>query len=212
MNKYKEYYKLYRNNSDILFIWFGGINEPFFSEGFSNLSGFDCLYFRDTDLDWYSNGAFRKESSQKEFLEFLKNQSMNYNFICCCGQSSGGYAALNYSILINADLCIAFSPQTKNTFDGQCHMTPHVRIKNITDLFNESLHRPRVILNVPRSENNHKHEFQWHDHAQISELKTLDKVTTIIHPYDDHAVSSVLREKNILYKLLISLVKLNRDI
>lgn len=209
----KEIWKVYTRKSDTLFVWFGGINEPFFSEKFAETSGFDCLYFRDLGFDWYVNGLSGTSLSSEQFAQAIRAFSRpRYKFVCFGGQSSGGYAALFYGLACNADLCIPFSPQTRNTFNGQCSMTPHVKLADITELYRARTERPLVVLNVSRSERQHRNEYEWRDHDQIVDLKFLDGITTIIHPHDNHAVSVRLRSQGILYQHLVSLVATYRSL
>jgi len=200
------------NDSDTLVVWFGGINEPFFSEKFASHSQFDCLYFRDSACDWYVGGLHLCGYTKADFILLLKEFcASRYKFVCFCGQSSGGYAALYYGLVCHADLCIVFSPQTKNTFNGQCAMTPHVRLEDIAALYQNETVRPLVLLNIARSERDHIVEFEWRDHDQVADLRLLDGVTTIIHPYDNHAVSVKMREAKLLYTYVSGMVTVYRS-
>ncbi|WP_185737801.1 hypothetical protein [Burkholderia cepacia] len=204
---YSEHYQYVKQGSDTLFVWFGGINEPFFSSSFPGRSGYDCLYFRDSNSDWYANGVFGLTQDSSAFISIMRNVIMpNYRCVCFGGQSSGGYAALFYGLACLVDLCIVFSPQIRNQFDGQCRMSPHVRIHDLHELYRNSTERPRAIVNVSRSEREHQNDFQWNDIKQLDDFRHLDKVTLNIHPYDNHAVSVKLREEGLLYDLLVGYV------
>ncbi|PYE16593.1 hypothetical protein C7410_12934 [Paraburkholderia silvatlantica] len=200
--------KAYANNSDTLFVWFGGINEPFFSENFARESGFDCLYFIDKNYNWYTEGLAADGYGPEEFVAALTDICRRYRYVSFAGQSSGGYASLYYARRCNVDLVIAFAPQTRNLFDGQCGMTPKVRLADIYDLYSSAgaAERPAVLLNISRSEKDHHREFQWHDREQIAEMATLDRVTVVTHPYDNHAVSVLMRHDAILYRYLAAMV------
>lgn len=190
-----------------LMIWFGGINEPHFNPEVARLANCDFLTFRDITASWYTKGLTSRHDNINEAVSELKQfiEEKGYEKLCLCGQSSGGYGALLYSHLLNADLCIAFSPQTRNMFSGQCQMTPHVRLQDVGELYLNNT-RTKVILNMSQSERDHDSEFSWNDWMQIDKLKGNKNVTIITHPYHNHSVSVKLREAGLLYMLTASLV------
>lgn len=195
------------HQADRLIIWFGGINEPHFNPEIARLANCDILTFRDTTNSWYTTGFTTRHINIDQAIIELKQfiAERKYKKICLCGQSSGGYGALLYSHMLNADLCIAFSPQTRNMFNGQCQMTPHIRIKDVGELFTNSS-ETRILLNMSRSESDHQDQFAWNDWLQIDKLKASPNVTVITHPYNNHSVSVKLREDGVLYKLTASLI------
>ncbi|ANH71895.1 hypothetical protein ACS15_2519 [Ralstonia insidiosa] len=202
-----DFFQYANQGSSTLFVWFGGINEPFFSSSFPERSGFDCLYFRDTNYDWYTQGLHGLTAQSSELVAALREEILPaYSHVCFGGQSSGGHAALYYGLACEADLCIVFSPQISNQFDGQCRMSPHVKIPNLYDLYRDAAATPKVVLNVGRSERDHRHEFEWNDLKQIDDFRSLDCVTLNIHPYDNHAISVKLREDGVLYDTLCGYV------
>ncbi len=206
-SKESEFFRYEKHGSDTLFVWFGGINEPFFSSSFPSYSGFDCLYFRDSEFDWYANGVAGLVPDAESLIAALRDGLMPaYSHVCFAGQSSGGHAALYYGLACLADLCIVFAPQIRNQFDGQCKMVPHVPLKNLYNLYRDALETPKVLVNVSRSERDHSNEFEWNDLKQLDEFRNLDCVTLNIHPYDNHAVSVKLREEKLLYDLLVGYV------
>lgn len=202
----------YKMGSDVLFVWFGGINEPFFSENFARECGFDCLYFVDKKYNWYTEGVDEEGVDHDTLISLLTDVCGGYSYVCFAGQSSGGYAALYYATKCRADLVIAFAPQTKNSFDGQCGMTPKVKLVDIFELYSSmsERERPHLVINISRSEKDHCNEFQWRDREQIAELSGLNRVTVVTHPYDNHAVSVLMRHDNILYRYLIATVGVYR--
>ena len=74
----------------------------------------DKLYIRDLDRNYYLNGIKYSATSIAELtsliLQYIHNK--NYKNVTTIGSSSGGFAALLYGNLINADHMIAFNPQT----------------------------------------------------------------------------------------------------
>jgi hypothetical protein len=203
--------QFYLKNSDTLLIWFGGAHEPFFSESYAESSRHDCIFFRDGSIDWYTNGVKDFLDTEHDLIEYLEKLRSKYKSIIFAGQSSGGQAALYYGKICNVDLCIVFAPQIKNVFDGQCRMTPTIKITNLEDLYAKG-ENPKVILNVSRSESDHLDVFQWNDIDRIEKFKSLDCVTLITHPYDNHAVAVKLREHGILYSFVDNLIAVYSNI
>ncbi|MEM8514817.1 hypothetical protein RCH14_004172 [Massilia sp. MP_M2] len=193
--------------SDNLIIWFGGINEPHFNPEIARLANCDILTVRDIMNSWYTTGLTSSHANIDQAILELKQfiADRKYKKICLCGQSSGGYGALFYSHLLNADLCIAFSPQTRNVFNGQCQMTPDIRIKDVGEFFDASS-PTKILLNMSRSESDHDEQFAWNDWLQIEKLRKKPNVTVITHPYDNHSVSAKLREAGLLYRFTASLI------
>lgn len=200
--------KYYEKQSSTLLIWFGGINEPFFSSKMPNISNSDCLYFRDDNKDWYMDGIHLLTGgfteSVRAIVEFIN--SKRYKDVFIAGQSSGGYASLRFGHAIKPTAVFAFSPQTKNIYSGQCQMCPHVRLEDLGLLFTSEPVGFQVVLNLARSEKSHSSEFFWDDWRQIGTLNDLDNVTTIKHPIDNHSVTVILRERGRLYKIVSGLM------
>lgn len=197
--------------NDRLIVWFGGINEPFFSEKFSDIAGCDCVYVRDTRSDWYVNGVLPSQNSPIEGRDFLKDiMARDYRKVIFCGQSSGGYAALFYGWHCPADLVIAFAPQTRNMRNGQNVMTPRVPLVDVGDLY-LSGSNTRIILNVSRNESAHEDDFFWDDWRQIRKISEFKGATVVSHPYDNHSVSVKLREDGLLYRYVTGMVNAYAD-
>ncbi|MGE6781501.1 hypothetical protein ACQKGL_03145 [Ensifer adhaerens] len=198
--------RYYFNGCDRLVVWFGGINEPFFSEKFAEASGCDCVFVRDTRFDWYTAGVLPSHTSAIEGRDFLKEIiARGYRKVIFCGQSSGGYGALFYGWHCPANLVIAFAPQTRNVRNGQNMMVPQVPISDVGDLYLSGSHT-RIILNLSRNENSHEDEFFWDDWRQIRKLSEYHAATVVSHPYDNHSVSVKLREDGLLYRYVSALI------
>ena len=110
---------------DIIIVFFGGmgsfkglanINDslPFEMSNFmsNNYKDISRLFFVDYFQCWYSKGIFKKPTSFKFCCEFIKKKIQDYKRVYFCGISSGGYAAILFGSLLNANKVLAFSPQT----------------------------------------------------------------------------------------------------
>jgi hypothetical protein len=199
--------RFYKNGSDTLVIWFGGINEPFLSGALANEGGYDLLALMDQRFDWYTNGVLPTHTLWEQGVAFLSKAIAEggYRKTVFCGQSSGGYGALFYAFHCRAALCIAFSPQTGNFFNGQCHMVPHVPLHDLRALYGQGSDTV-IVLNASRDESGHEDSFFWDDWRHIRRLENYPNATIINHPYDNHSVSVRLRQDNLLYKLVTGLI------
>lgn len=66
-------------------------------------AGFDVVSVREREIGWY------QDMPLDDFLRSLDPVLHSYDKVVCYGESMGGYAALYYSVIINAD-CLAMSP------------------------------------------------------------------------------------------------------
>jgi tetratricopeptide (TPR) repeat protein len=73
------------------------------------------IFIRDVHDAWYNKGLKNIVDSIEGIAEYLKEQieQINPRKLITLGSSSGGYAALLFGFLLNADKSIVFSPQTK---------------------------------------------------------------------------------------------------
>lgn len=71
----------------------------------------DCaaIILRDTTSSWYQP---IDDCRSDDILPFLQSRVKGYDRIVCIGYSMGGYAALKYGRLLNAQHVLAFAPQT----------------------------------------------------------------------------------------------------
>ena len=123
------------NSSDVLLISFAGFgasgSKPtfIFHNFLKDFDDIDQLFVRDLSCRWYLEKIrLINENNQRcdvvgiqniqKWLFKLTNKK-NYKRIIAIGCSSGGYAAILYSSLLNFDKCIAFSPQTIINKEGR---------------------------------------------------------------------------------------------
>lgn len=202
-----DHVRFYEASSELLIVWFGGINEPFMSSKLAEVTGHNVLSLRDSNFTWYTHGVLPTHGSIVEGRDFLNQLRDRRGFkrLVFCGQSSGGYGALLYAYHCHADVCIAFAPQTRNVFDGQCRMLPTVQLADLCNMYLTGSN-VRMLLNLSRNEEEHENEFFWDDWRHIRKLSTYAKATIISHPYSNHAVSAKLREDGLLYRYVSAMI------
>ncbi|QHQ33692.1 alpha/beta fold hydrolase [Algicella marina] len=83
-------------------------NRPGWGHKFIRKRGFDGLYIMPAFVDWY------RQQSLPRFFEFLKASGFfrQYRRVVLYGSSMGGYAAMQFSDIVQPDAIIAFNPQT----------------------------------------------------------------------------------------------------
>jgi pimeloyl-ACP methyl ester carboxylesterase len=189
------------DGTDVI-VWFAGINEPFMSDNLAKSTGCNVLTVRDLRNLWYSSGILEQHSSVDDAVSWLNDILAPFKNKIFIGQSSGGYAALHYGNRCNADLIIAFSPQTRNMRTGQNAKIPQNDIVDLRKVYFSDTPSCPIIINIGQSEADHEDSFFWNDWLQIDFLRKMPYVTLAVHPYHNHSVSGILKQKNILYKLI----------
>lgn len=193
------------DGTDVI-VWFAGINEPFMSHNLAKSTGCNVLTVRDLRNLWYSRGILEGHSSVHDAASWLNDMLAPFKNKIFIGQSSGGYAALQYGNLCNADLIIAFSPQTRNMRTGQNAKIPQNDIVDLRQVYLSDTPSCPIILNIGQSEADHEDSFFWNDWLQIDFLRKMPYVTLTVHPYHNLNVSGILKQQNRLYKIIKGLV------
>lgn len=68
------------------------------------------IYIRDIFKQWYLKGINEEINTPEKLLDFLKKETFGYKIITV-GSSAGGYAAVLYGSLLNAEKVLAFNAQ-----------------------------------------------------------------------------------------------------
>lgn len=198
-------YVMYKQQSDTLVVWFGGINEPFISDKLAKIGKFDLIGVLDSNYSWYTRGILNGHTSIEEGEKWLNGFTCKYRRVIFCGQSSGGYGALLYAQTCGAHACICFSPQTRNMFSGQNGMVPNIPLQDLRQIYKKDS-SVSLIFNLSRSEKDHEDSFFWDDWRHVEYFRDKNYSTFIVHPFDNHSVSTILREKNKLWNLVVGIV------
>ena len=68
------------------------------------------IFMRDIQKQWYLTGINHKLNSIEKVLDFLKKESEGYNVVTL-GSSAGGFAAVLFGQMLNAELIFSFNGQ-----------------------------------------------------------------------------------------------------
>lgn len=120
LNKKKSFIADFSNESEIMLITFGamGFNQkgiiPFGLLKSTLRLPVKKLYIRDINRAWYHQGLPGIGRNIEEIVVFLKNKinQQKVQWIIMMGGSMGGYAALLFGFLVEADLVHSFNPLT----------------------------------------------------------------------------------------------------
>jgi hypothetical protein len=109
-------------DSDVLLVAFGGMNRqigipPF---EFMKLTGsipVKRLFIRDPRQAWYHRGLPDRSSTLEQTLGVLRELTGGAERLIVTGNSAGGYAALLFGSLLDADQIVCFAPQSTLSLD-----------------------------------------------------------------------------------------------
>ena len=118
--KFKNFtsWKEFKNYSNILYLSFGNFNKNYKSQFdfYEVLNTIKChkFFVRDFSNTWYFNGLQGISNNLETTLNFIKNgiKKSNANNIRVIGQGNGGFAALLFGTLLNANKIMVYNPVT----------------------------------------------------------------------------------------------------
>lgn len=211
------------NKSKNLLVTFGGINSglsmPVF-EFYNSIKEIHCdkIFIRDLFQAWYQFGCDSEFDSKQKILEYLKSKIDygNYEKICFCGNSMGGFASIYFGTMLNVKSIIAFSPQTFiNKFNRLIYFDFRWR-KHISKIHSSDKKFAKTNLDLKshlKSSNNYLSDIDIYydgsvrlDKIHASRLNRIRGVR-LINLAGGHAVVKKLRDKNRLTPIFQS--KLN---
>jgi hypothetical protein len=88
---------------------YGGLPRYEFAKSLKDIKA-DKIFLSDTNRLWYVE-------DHKEVIKYLKKVVKNYKKVIFIGSSLGGFASIFFSIHLNPDVSISFSPQTTLNLD-----------------------------------------------------------------------------------------------
>lgn len=204
----------------VLLLLFGGLAQqigmPFFefNKITSGLSRVNKIFLRDKYRSWYHRGLPRMGRDIDAVASFLQQYTAHPSIhkIIAVGNSGGGYAALLFGALLEADEVHAFSPKTfidpiKRIMHND--MPPKTSIKHLLSLY---IHGQRKYFDLKKvflasasqkgnyhiyfAENNKK------DNLHATHVKSISGIH--LHPfqYDRHNLIRCLKQQGTLREII----------
>jgi tetratricopeptide (TPR) repeat protein len=209
-------------NSNILLITCGGISQgmgipPYeFSRITSDLK-IKKIFLRDCLQSWYQNGIKLVGDSIEQIVSYLKDfiQEEQIQKVVVTGNSAGGYAAILFGYLLEADAAIAFSPQTfidpknRSIFGDNRWQS---QINKLYKSFNpETSNKYFDLINLWKHNNSIKTQFYIYfgrdhhlDAVHAARLQGCHNVTLQAYDGNEHNIVKTLRNIGILKPLLLT--------
>ncbi len=205
-----------------LLIAFGGIAgamgiPPFEFFNLTRDLDINKIYIRDLSQTWYHSGLPGISKNIDETASFLKrtiNES-SIEKVIVIGNSMGGYAAILFGMLIQADVIHAFAPHTN--ISDEKFIRYKKQIRNVHATFSNAYFDLNELLKFNNSQIDIHLYYDVNDpidEMHIKNLKYLCNVTSHAFNGGGHDLIRVLRDAGILQKIIISSfnrVRLNAD-
>jgi hypothetical protein len=193
-----------------LLIAFGGIYgdvgiPPFEFVNLTREIDVNKIYLRDLAQSWYHSGLQGLSGNIDETAEFLKRKvaTSGADRVVLIGNSMGGYAAILFGVLINADVVHAFSPQTcigeagiirskaqlrkvQNNFSDRYFdlkelISSHAGPGEFNIYFNRNSGLDKKhALHLQGMENVTLHAFRWFGHELVKAMKDSGELRAIL--------------------------------
>jgi hypothetical protein len=210
----------YSATSTTMLIAFAGMRlqmgmPPF--EFFSLTQGLPVkrLFVRDPEHVWYHRGVPGYGRSIDELAARLREQidQQDVDRVVVAGNSAGGYAALLFGTLLEADVVLSFSPKTFLISDDLHAIGDHRRDVNLDRLASTGGPDPRYAdlgTALPALDNG-KTRYELHygssmklDEHHAKRVAHTPRLTLHPYPHDRHDLIRLLRGNGELSRLLIS--------
>ena len=180
-------------------VCFGGNHEGLAWERRLCRLGFPFLHVQDSRNRWYLDGA---DGTVGIWDTVRKIERFRARFpglpLVTLGQSSGGYAALRYGLILGAEVMVAFAPQThflvpRPIYREQASLRPPADLFDIRPDLNQT--DRSVVLVVGSSEiDNPPQQFFLDDEAHLDGIVERDNVRIIRTEHTSHTVARALGE------------------
>lgn len=172
------------------------------------------VFFTDIDQIWYMNGIRGIGDQISDVVDFIKQviRAEKIERVIFVGDSAGGYAAILYGILADADCILAFSPQTNLSQSKYTSFKDRIKIlhrdyTNMSQYFNlqdiiGSAHDPNNHISI------HYSKYHLRDFINARELYGHQSVDLVGYPMFTHTVPSALKNFDYLgYLFKLTLCK-----
>ena len=192
----------------VLVVCFGGNYEGLSWRSRLQALGVNFLHLQDSKFRWYLEGADGAAGPWDTIRKIKDYHSRLPGLpLVTLGQSSGGYAALRYGLLLGADLMIAFAPQThflipRPLFKGQSPLYPPRDLIDVRPDLNATTRR--AVLIVGRSEvDNPPTQYFLDDLAHLDGIQPRDNVRIVTQETDTHTVAREMARAGVLDDFLL---------
>jgi len=206
------------NESKTMLIAFGGmkgiIGVPVF-EFFKLTSRYSIkkVFLRDYDQVWYQNGIVGVGNDIDTITNYLKAhiKEQNVDKVVTVGNSAGGFASLLFGWLLEVDCALAFSPQTFISL-YQCVLNLDYRWNfNLAKMYTSTSYKRKYLdlrklfQTSPSRTYFHIHycDNDFLDTRHANHMKGIPNVNLYSYPEGRHELIKLLRDNDILRKLLI---------
>ncbi len=211
--------KDYAAKSDRMLIAFGGIKgfraiPPYEFWNITREIEVKKIFVRDFSQAWYQAGLPGIASDVDSMAKFLKAEvrSQNVRHLTLLGNSMGGYAALLFGNLLEADTSIAIAPQT---FLNQVERLRHLDFRWFRQMCQAQKynHNPqhlnlKELLRTPRTHQDLQvHYNGFFDSAHAHHLRDCANVRLIHHPDGGHDLVRHLRKNGQLKQIILNAIQ-----
>jgi hypothetical protein len=206
--------------SDALLIAFGGLQgrmamPPF---EFLNLAGslpIKKLFIRDLEQAWYHRGIHPHGTTLLSVAEALREtiDELGVRRLIMTGNSAGGYAALVFGTLLNADVVLCFAPQTVLDLDELHALGDHRWDEPVGEITRTNSIdpdwidlRPALARMRPADSRTHYRVFYDElldtDRRHAERLRGIERLTLYRHAGGGHSLVRRLRDCGALSRML----------
>jgi len=156
------------------------------------------IFFTDIDQMWYMNGVRGIGDRISDVVDFLVEviRVEKIERVIFAGDSAGGYAAILFGILTEADCILAFSPQTNLSHGKYTYFKERItKIRNENKLYNKYIILSNMMSKTHKNTHISVHYSKYHprDHINAKELSGFQNVELVGYPMFTHTVPSALK-------------------
>jgi len=202
-----------------LLIAFGGIAgsmgmPPFEFYNMARDQDVNKIYLRDLGQSWYHSGLMGISRNIDETASFLRGKidESGAQKVVVFGNSMGGYAAILFGTLINADVVHAFSPQT--IISDARHLRNKEQIKYVHAKYAHQYFDLRKVMKSADNLGEFNLYYDCEDELDRRHCKHLKKLQNIVlHPYSGggHDLIKLLKDSGELREIVVSSINNTPD-
>lgn len=188
--------------TNTLVISFGGVNGRFEFYGSLSKLNVDFILIREPSKRWYQHGLQDIKGGFQGFIKYLSELIAEHEDkkLVVVGASAGGYAAILFGSLLNADQIISYGPQTYISDELRGPLNERrwwPELKNITELHYGDL-LPVVSNNLESKIHIFFGSDDFFDFLHAAHLIECPNVTISMIENGDHGVSGTMKRDGLL--------------